>query len=587
MFSFRQKIFITYLVVFLFFILLLFPFVTSWIKKIVFQAMDARSTEIISYIRDAPNDEALIRRLKDQQSLIFFRSSIISDQRKVLYDSHLQKLLGPKFSEDYIVDHPEVVEAFQEGTGYVEGYSQILKEKFSYFAKSFDFHGKKYVLRIAFPFQYVKEVIEAFKIGFLGLATLILLLFSVLTWFVIHYLTQPIQKIINAVRPYQEGREHILPEIDIGRSNRKDDFNKLALTLNSLSAKIQSHIDNLVKERNEKQTILESLEEGVIAVDTKMNIIYSNHTAMKLLNCDMEILKGMNFSILQQPLSQELLKKCQETRIPLDDTIEIYQEGKKLFLDIVAAPKKDNSGAILVLQDKTAHHKIFEMRRDFIANASHELKTPITVIRGFAEALQDNPDLSREMQLEVTSKIVKSCIRMTTLIKDLLTLSDIDNIPLSRFHLCDLYELCQECVMMLHEAHPSAEVLIHQIKEGISFYADRDLLQLAIMNLIENAAKYSNLPAQITIVLDENDREVIIQISDKGIGVPLADQEHLFDRFYTVDKAHSKKMGGSGLGLAIVKTIVDKHSGTISIKSEIGHGSTFTLTLLKKDMDIS
>lgn len=318
-----------------------------------------------------------------------------------------------------------------------------------------------------------------------------------------------------------------------------------------------------------------------------MNIIYSNLTARKFLNCDIEILKGMNFSILQQPHCEKLLQECQETRIALDDTIEIYHERKKLFFDIVAAPKKDNSGAILVLQDKTAHHKIFEMRRDFIANASHELKTPITVIRGFAEALQDNPDISREMQLEVTSKIVKSCIRMTTLIKDLLTLSDIDNIPLSRFHHCDLYELCQECVKMLHEVHPSAEVFIHQMREGISFYADRDLLELAIMNLIENAAKYSNPPAHIDIFLDENDREVIIQISDKGIGVPIADQEHLFDRFYTVDKAHSRKMGGSGLGLAIVKTIVEKHSGTITVKSEIGKGTAFTLVLLKKEMDIS
>ena len=138
-------------------------------------------------------------------------------------------MLGPKFSQDYVVDHPEVLQAFQEGVGYHEDYSQILNQKFSYFAKAFDFHGKTYVLRTAFPYQYIREIIHDFEIGFLGLAILILLLFSLMTWFVIHYLTKPIQRIINAVKPYQEGTQHILPAIELGRANINDDFNKLAL----------------------------------------------------------------------------------------------------------------------------------------------------------------------------------------------------------------------------------------------------------------------------------------------------------------------------------------------------------------------
>ena len=117
MFSFRQKIFVSYLTVFLIFIVLMFPFVTSWVQRIVFQAMDARSSEIIANIQDAPNNDALVRRLKDQKSLMFFRSSIISNEHKVLYDSHTKRLLGPKFSQDYVVDHPEVLQAFQEGVG--------------------------------------------------------------------------------------------------------------------------------------------------------------------------------------------------------------------------------------------------------------------------------------------------------------------------------------------------------------------------------------------------------------------------------------------------------------------------------------
>ncbi len=584
MLSFRQKIFITYLSVFLVFIILMFPFVAKWVQTIVLQSMEARATEIIAHIKDAPNNDALVRRLKDQKSIMFFRSSIITNEHKVLYDSHTKRLLGPKFSQEYIVDHPEVLEAFQKGVGYHEDYSQILNQKFAYFAKAFDFHGKTYVLRTAFPYQYVHEIIHDFEIGFLGLAILILLLFSIMTWFVIHYLTQPIQRIINAVKPYQEGTENILPHIELNNGNASDDFYKLANTLNSLSQKIQNHINLITNEKNEKKAILESLVEGVVAVDNDMDITYTNYMAIKLMQVQ-ESLIGKKITSLQNESCQNLLLQCQNEKKPLTDTIETMIEGKKYYLDIVAAPKKDDAGAILVLQDKTAHYKIFEMRRDFIANASHELKTPITIIRGFAEALHDNPDLSRDIQQEVTGKIVRNCTRMAALIKDLLTLADIENIPSSRLSLFDLSELIQRCFLTLAEVFPDAIVSFDKRKESIEVYADMDLLELAIMNLMLNAAKYSNRPAHIHVMLDEEGDDAIIQVSDKGIGIPAADQEHIFDRFYTVDKAHSQKMGGSGLGLSIVKTIVEKHYGTITLQSELGKGTTFTIHLPKGNLD--
>lgn len=586
MFNFRQKIFISYVTVFFVFIIMMLPFISHWVHHIVIKSMDDRSTEIIANIKDAPNNEALVRRLKDQKSWVFFRIGVISNEQKVLYDSHTKRLLGPKFSQDYIVDHPEVLQAFQHGVGYYEDYSELLDQKFAYFAKSFDFHGRTYILRIAFPHQYVTEITHDFEIGLLAFATASLLLFSLMTWFIIHYLTKPIQKIINAVKPYQEGCQTELPAIDLGSINSKDEFSKLALTLNGLSAKIQSHINNLTDERNEKEAILESLVEGVIAIDMGMRIAYANQTALKLMKKMGQNLIGEPFAALGQEKCLALLHQCQQEQQALTDTLELYQDGHKIFLDVVAAPKKEN-GAILVLQDKTAHYKIFEMRRDFIANASHELKTPITIIRGFAEALHDNPDLPRNILEEVTSKIVRNCQRMAALIKDLLTLADIENIPSSRLTECDLEEVVQKCCSMLQEVHPDAIVHIDKSKdEKIQLIADADLLDLAIMNLIENAAKYSHKPAQIHISLKQNAKDVVIAIADKGIGIPKADQEHIFERFYTVDKAHSQKMGGSGLGLSIVKTIIEKHFGTITLESELGKGSTFMIILPKREIDL-
>ena len=205
MFNFRQKVFISYLALFLVFLVLIFPFASQTVKKIAGKAMEDRANEIIERIRTAPNDEALVRRLKDQKPLIFFRVSVITDEHKVLYDSHVKRLLGTQFSQEYVVDHPEVLEAFKSGVGYNVDYSELLSQKFAYLAKAFDFHGKTYVIRTAFPYEYVAELSHDFELGFLGLATAVLLLFSILTWFIINHLTRPIQQIIEAIRPYQRG----------------------------------------------------------------------------------------------------------------------------------------------------------------------------------------------------------------------------------------------------------------------------------------------------------------------------------------------------------------------------------------------
>lgn len=577
MFSFRQKIFITYVALFIVFTSLTFPLVSGIVRTIAKKSMKDRANELIAKIQSAPNNDALVRRLKDQKPVIFFRVSIITDDGRILYDSHNKNLMGPRFSQEHVIDHPEVLEAFKTGSGYTEDFSELIDQKFSYYAQAFDFHGKTYVMRIAFPYRYFADLRNDCEIAFLALITSILLLFSAMTWFIINRLTRPIQQIINAVAPYQEDKQTTLPEIRLTSSSSEGDFVKLAMTLNSLSNKIQKHIDTLTAERNEKEAILESLVEGVVAVDAEMKITYANSMAQKLIGSE---LMGHNFSAAHEPKSYALLSTCQREKQPLNDNITISTEDKKIYLDIVAAPKGINSGAILVMQDKSPHYKLLEMRKDFIANASHELKTPITIIRGFAEMLHDNPGLPSETTGEMTSKIVKNCQRMTSLIKDLLTLSDIENIPLSRLAKCDLVKMTEQCVNMLHDIYPDAIVNIHResnIPYNIS--ADPNLIELAFMNLLENAAKYSKAPALINVSFKKLGTKIQITLSDKGIGIPKADLEHIFERFYTVDKAHSQKLGGSGLGLSIVQNIVQKHFGQITIDSVLGEGTTFTILL--------
>jgi two-component system phosphate regulon sensor histidine kinase PhoR len=309
-----------------------------------------------------------------------------------------------------------------------------------------------------------------------------------------------------------------------------------------------------------------------------------------MLNFKREDLIGHPFSTTGQNKCLTLLTACQKENIPLRETMTLTNpiKGSKAYVDIVGAPQRDNNGAILVMQDQTSHYRVLEMKKDFVANASHELKTPITIIRGFAETLHDHPELPLETQAEVLATIVHSCDRMTHTIKNLLALSDVENLPESRLEECDLIKIAENCKEMVLNIHPTANIQIQDISgHGILLIADPHLMELALINLIENAAKYSPPPAQIIVSMEDVKDRIIIRVSDKGIGIPNPDLDQIFEKFYTVNKAYSQRMGGSGLGLSIVKTIIEKHFGQISVESVLGEGSTFIISLPKSYLSIS
>lgn len=581
MMTFRQKIFLSYFVVFILLIALIVPITRRSVKNIMRKGMEDRATELIEQIRHEPNNDALVARLKHSKVPIFFRVTVIAHERRVIYDSHIKRILGVRFNPNLIVNHPEVSQAFKEGTGYHEDYSILFEQDFSYFAKSFNFNGKTYVLRTAFPLRYVEEVTKDFELGFLVSAAAVLLLFSLTTWFIITYLSRPIQRIIQAVKPYQEGQTQVIPRVHFVEMKQSDEFGQLADTLNSLSERIQNHIDILTVERNEKEAILESLVEGVVSVNNTMIITYINTTAARFLQIDAKEAVGQDAKFVRNEQCLKLLERCQVEEKVLIETIELRHPEGKHYLEIVAAPKKDVSGAILVLQDKTQHYRIIEMRKDFVANASHELKTPITIIRGFAETLHDNPGLPEETQGQITEKIVRNCKKMTELIKDLLTLTDIEHIPQSRLEEIDLSELVQKAQATLSDAHPEAKIVLEYASDDdYNLQVDPNLIELCITNLLENAVKYSAEPAEIKITLKRTEDWIAIAIQDKGYGIPKEDVKNIFQRFYRSNKAYfGKKIGGSGLGLAIVEMIIDKHFGKISVESEEGKGSIFTVCL--------
>ena len=576
--SFRQKILLGYLVVFLLFLSLMSPFSSLVVRHVVQKAMENRALELIDRLKEAKNDQELLVKLKELKPLIFFRMSVITGERAVLYDSHTKRIIGGSFDQNYIVNHPEVLEALKTGKGYAEDYSELLSQKFAYTAVAFNFHGKTYVLRTAFPYRYVKELNDDFEFGFIVLTSVVLILYSLMTWFVINHLTKPIQAIISTVSTYREGEVNPLRELRNLAGKSKDDVGVLAKTLVSLSERLEKQISSLRDERNEKEMVLQSLVEGVIAVDRKMVVTFANDTALKLLGKNREEVMSKPFDDLHNENLAGMLTRCQLEEKPIVESAQAQAKGVTYYLEVVAAPKMDNTGAVLIMEDKSAHYRIIEMRKDFIANASHELKTPITIIRGFAETLHDNPELPLEMTQDITGKIVRNCERMATIVRDLLALADIENIPQSHLSAIEIEPLAQKIKSQILQVHVEAEITI-QAESQVVIKGDHDLIEMALSNLMENAVKYSNVPAKVLVNISQEHGNAIIQVKDEGIGIPKEDLSRIFERFYRVDKAHSRKVGGSGLGLSIVETIIKKHFGTISVESELGHGSTFTITL--------
>lgn len=552
----------------------MFPFASQIVHRIAHKGLYDRAIELIGIIQNAPNDQALIRLLKQQKQGTFFRFTIINDHQQVLFDSHVKGALGLHFGKDYIIEHPEVLEALYEGNGQHVGYSYALGQRLTYAAKRFDFHGKPYVVRVAFPYKYILDISRNFEIGFLLLATAVLLLFSFMTWVIINHLSSPIHQIIRIIRPYQEGLQLTIPEIRLPMS-KTDEFGQLSQTLNSLSAKVQHQIDTLTFERNEKAAVLETLIEGVVAVDPRLHITYINQKALQLLGCTKQQVLSNPFISIADEKCCILLKQCQERNKILHDTLELKSGGIKTYLDLIAIPKQGNQGAVFVMQDQTVHHKMLQMRRDFIANASHELKTPLTVIMGYAETLSDNLDLSRLQMQEAMQKIFVNCQRMEILIKDLLVLSDIEQLPASRLIQCDLVKIINNCCQLIRDAYSTSIVTFSSDSQACFIIADPSLIEMAVKNLIENGAKYSVPPAQIEVVLQHQNDWIKVTVTDKGIGIPAEELDLIFQRFYRVDKARTR--GSSGLGLSIVESVMEKHFGRVSVLSQIGKGSAFTL----------
>jgi two-component system phosphate regulon sensor histidine kinase PhoR len=587
MLSFRQKVIASYATLYVLFLAIMFLVVRYSVGAVVKRAMGEQAAELISAVEETGSINQGIQLLKGRERTYFFRVGLLDSQGRILYDSKARKLFGPAFNPTFETNHPEVQEALQKGVGYSEDYSTLFSQKFAYLAQSFELRGKTYVLRLAFPFRPIEGMTRDFEIGFTALVSLVLLSFALLNGLVINRLMRPVELIVQKIGPYQRGETDRLPQLPLTEDSPSTEFDRLSDTLNRLNERVQGQIETLRIERNERNALLESLSEGIMAFDEHGQVGYLNPAAKRLLGLKGPIDLPVGAAAL--PCSQGALMQMAASMVDqvgpnADYLSQVWErrEGPLQVIQIQAGRLKGRGGILVVLQDVTSAAQVLRIGKDFVANASHELRTPITIIRGFAETLHEHPNLDRDARTEMTAKIVRNCSRMEVLIQNLLLLADIEHLPKEHQYLFDLQNVAEDCVESARELRPQDEIDLAVDGQGpFIIRGSSDLIELAVMNLLNNAAKYSQGIAQIAVKLIGLPHEVIVEVQDRGIGIPAADLPNIFNRFFTVDKARSRKLGGAGLGLAIVKSIVEKHGGSVSVSSKLGEGTTFRLQFPK------
>ena len=403
---------------------------------------------------------------------------------------------------------------------------------------------------------------------------------AIIIWFTSKIITKPIYKLIKSAEKIAEGEDKA-PSMQFENSKRNTEIDELINVFEGMTAGLKENLNEVTRQKKQIETILQHMTDGIIAFNLEGKIIHINPASMKLLEITGD---KKTFNEIFQKIDTEInLEKIiyLENWTTSEKRININDKYLKLFFASYKDEVDRPAGVIVLIQDITEHVKLDNMRKEFIADVSHELKTPLTSILGYAETLA-NSEYDTEMQEKFLKVISSEAVRMTKLVNDLLTLSKYDNETTKwekvEFNLGELVKSCQEN-LQIEIDRKKQKVECFVTANVPSICADKDGIERVILNILSNSIKYTEEGGTIKIYVGFVYNDAYIKIIDNGIGIPEKDLERIFERFYRVDKARTRKMGGTGLGLSIAKEILDKNNGRIDIKSKVGKGTEVVITI--------
>jgi two-component system phosphate regulon sensor histidine kinase PhoR len=523
----------------------------------------------------APADRAALRDWVAKMAASNVRVTVITADGLVLADSQSD----PSTMENH-AGRPEIRDAFAKGDGQSIRHSVTLDNNLLYHAVRFSVAGgSPVVLRFALPLQTVDQELWEFRRR-LWLASLVMLFVTGIASLLI---SQSFSGRVERLEKFSlRVAEGDFRPIEADRTG--DGLEALAVSLNETASRLDRTIRTLTEERNLSSAILGSMVEGVAVVNASERLLFANAGFAEILGLDVPPQSGS--ALVEVVRQTELIEAVREVLKgePRVETEIVTGTLRQHFFAVTVASVRaaDTSGAVIVLHDITELRKLERVRRDFVANVSHEFKTPLTAIQGFAETLLAGALDDPQNRLRFLEIILEHSRRLARLTDDLLKLSKMDadrlELEIRRLSVSQFVESCIETTQ-----RPAAEkdlrisVNLQQPLPDIA--ADRRRLAEVLQNLLDNAMQYTPPGGQIMVGASADDAEVTFTVSDTGIGIPQADQSRIFERFYRVDVARSREVGGTGLGLSISKHLVEAHGGRIWVESEVGQGSQFHFTV--------
>jgi len=486
---------------------------------------------------------------------------------------------------DNHADRFEVAEALLGNIGTSNRYSSTLRQDMMYLAIPLEKNNEVIaVLRTSIPITSIYDELRSIQIQIVFGGLLIAFFAAGVSLFISKRISRPIEEMKKGAEQFARGDlAYRMPAPDT------EEMRGLAEALNQMAAQLDDRIKTAIKQRNELEAVLSSMEEGVIAIDRNEKIISINQAAARMFKSNPSDLEQRSIQeVIRNSELQKIIKKAISSGEHSEGDVVLFQD-EEIILNVQTTSLLDEGedfiGILVVLNDVTRLRRLENMRKEFVSNVSHEIKTPLTAIKGFVETLSqgamENPDEAKRF-LNIIEKHVN---RLVSIIEDLMHLSVIEQrdksegIKLEKGHIRSVIKTAiQVCQAKAESKKIKVNLICH---EDISTEIDTQLLEQAAVNLLDNAIKYSEEGGLVQIEVITTDTEVCISFKDYGIGIPKEHLPRLFERFYRVDKARSRKLGGTGLGLAIVKHIVQTHGGYVTVESEPGEGSNFIIHLPK------
>jgi len=503
------------------------------------------------------------------------RVTVISPSGLVLADSQAE----PATMENH-AHRPEIRAAFEGGQGQSVRPSVTLGRDLLYYAVRQDLPGgSAVVLRFSLPLARMDEELSQFRHR-LWLGSLVILLVaggaSLTLW---HSFSGRVERLKRFSQRVALGDFRPL-----ALERRGDSLGDLALSLNETAAHLDQTIRTLTEERNLSAAILASMVEGVAVINGGERLVFANRAFTEILELDVAPKEGSSLvEVARQTEIIAAVRRALSAQAAVHGEIATGTVRQRYFAVSVSAVKAGaSSGAVIVLHDITDLRRLERVRRDFVANVSHEFKTPLTAIQGFAETLLGGALDDQENRRRFLEIVLEHARRLARLTDDLLELSQIEaerfELEIRPLPVCQLLESCIETTRL--RAAEKQLALAAECPPGLPDIAgDRRRLTEVLQNLLDNAVQYTPSGGKIEVLARTQGREVQFTVNDTGIGIPKAEQARIFERFYRVDTARSREVGGTGLGLSIAKHIVEAHAGRIWVESELGQGSSFHFTV--------